>query len=141
MLQAGGGSLRGLSPVATSSNKKRKVELQALAGVHVVAPPEPTISKNVVLSFSNQDREGLLCPKEDALVVSTGILGKTIDRILVDNGSFCNIIYKSALDQLGNLTKFIKPFETVLKGFGDYTVKAYGRIKLPVELVCSNDPK
>ncbi|KAL6552673.1 hypothetical protein OROHE_008037 [Orobanche hederae] len=87
------------------------------------------------------DREGLLCPKEDALVVSTNILGKTVDRILVDNGSFCNIIYKSALDQLGNLTKFIKPFETVLKGFGDYTVKAYGRIKLPVELVCSNDPK
>ncbi|KAL6523487.1 hypothetical protein OROGR_017090 [Orobanche gracilis] len=100
-----------------------------------------TIGRNVTITFYNKDREGIQYPKSDALVISANVLDKIVDRNLVDNGSFCNIIYKSALDQISNLSKFVKPFDTVLRGFGDNTVLAYGRIKLPVELICCHDPE
>ncbi|KAL6521411.1 hypothetical protein OROGR_017980 [Orobanche gracilis] len=118
-----------------------KAELRAFEGVHMVTAPEMTIGRNITITFSNKDREGIQCPKSDALVISANVLGKIVDRNLVDNGSFCNIIYKTALDQLGNLAKFIKPFDTALRGFGDITVLAYERIKLPIELICCHDPE
>ncbi|KAL6570908.1 hypothetical protein OROGR_000458 [Orobanche gracilis] len=140
MLQSGG-NLGGLTPVSTLSNKKRKAELRAFEGVHMVAAPETTIGRNIIITLSNKDREGIQCPKSDALVIFANVLGKIVDHILVDTGSFCNIIYKTALDQLGNLAKFIKTFDTALRGFGDNTVLAYGRIKLPVELIYCHDPE
>ncbi|KAL6567901.1 hypothetical protein OROGR_001569 [Orobanche gracilis] len=136
-----GGNLGRLTPVLTLQNKKRKAELWTFEVVHMVAAPKTTIGRNVTITFSNKDMEGIRCPKSDALVISANVLGWIVDRILVDNGSFCNIIYKSAMDQLGNLAKFVKPFDTMLRGFGDNTVLAYGRIKLPVELICCLDPE
>lgn len=93
------GSLGGLVKVFSQSNKKRKAELRVIDHINLVnAPLEPTISKNAVISFSTSDNEGILYLKNYALVISAIIHGMIVDRILVDNDSFCNIIFKSALD-------------------------------------------
>ncbi|KAL8555746.1 hypothetical protein ACS0TY_003525 [Phlomoides rotata] len=132
----------GLVPVSSLSNKKRKAELRHIENINLVAPPpEPTICRDYTLFFSNADREGVLCPKNDALVISAKILGITVDRILIDKGCYCNIIFKSALDKMGNFTNFVKPYEIQLKGFGDTLTTAYGTIKLAVELVCYQHEK
>ncbi|KAL8464668.1 hypothetical protein ACS0TY_034245 [Phlomoides rotata] len=89
----------------------------------------------------NKDREGMVYPKNDALIISANIFGMVVDRVLIDNGCYCNIIFKKALDQMGNLTKFVKPYDTQLKGFGNTAVTSYGRIKLSMELVSDRDEK
>ncbi|KAL8512877.1 hypothetical protein ACS0TY_019139 [Phlomoides rotata] len=83
----------------------------------------------------------MICPKNDALVISANILGMAVDRVLIDNDCYCNIIFKKALEQMGNLTKFIKSCDIQLKGFCDTVVSAYKRIKFAVELFYDQDKK
>lgn len=77
----------------------------------VAPPPEPTISKIAAINFSHTDREGLIFLKNEALVISARILRITVERILIDNGCYCNIIFKTTLGQMGNLAIFVKPYD------------------------------
>lgn len=67
----------------------------------------------------------MVYPNVDTLVITTKIMGLTVHRLLVDNGAFCNILFKSTLDQLGNNADYVEPCEHVVKGYRDATVKPY----------------
>lgn len=72
-------------------------EMKAL--VYIVRRPSK-VRKCVrpVISFSDEDYEGINLPHTDTLVVTLAIANHKIHRILVDTGSSADILYKSAFD-------------------------------------------
>jgi hypothetical protein len=57
-------------------------------------------------------------PHDDALVVTLTVANHGIHRILVDNGSSADILYWPAFQQMGIDRDRIKPFGSLLVGFG-----------------------
>ncbi|GAV74830.1 hypothetical protein CFOL_v3_18310, partial [Cephalotus follicularis] len=53
-----------------------------------------------VISFSEEDYEGVRLPHDDPVVVTLLVELFTMKRILIDNGSSADILYKHAFDQL-----------------------------------------
>ncbi|GAV72603.1 hypothetical protein CFOL_v3_16091, partial [Cephalotus follicularis] len=53
-----------------------------------------------VISFSEADYEGVRLPHDDPVVVTLLVELFTMKRILIDNGSSADILYKHAFDQL-----------------------------------------
>lgn len=62
-------------------------------------------------------------------------MGTVVHLLFVDEGTFCNIIFKKTLDQLGDYKDYIQPCEHMVRGFGDANVKPTGIIRLIVEFV------
>ena len=64
-----------------------------------------TVSKlpwlDTTITFSDFDMEGYQHPHEDPLMIKVTVANKTIQRVLVDNGSSANIIFASAFDKMG----------------------------------------
>jgi hypothetical protein len=86
----------------------------------------------VVLSFLEEDARGVVMPHDDALVVTLTVANHGIHRILVDNGSFADILYWPAFQQMGIDRERIKPFASPLVEFGGEVVFPIGIISLPV---------
>lgn len=61
-------------------------------------PPKARRCEKLVIDSSNNDYEGISLPHTDVLVVTLAIANHKIHRILVDNGSSANILYKFAFD-------------------------------------------
>jgi hypothetical protein len=87
---------------------------------------------SVVLSFSEEDAQRVVMPHDDALVVTLTVANHGIHQILVDNGSFADILYWPAFQQMGIDRKRIKPFTSPLVGFGGEVVFPIGIIPFPV---------
>ena len=47
----------------------------------------------MVLSFSDEDKKGIIQPYDDALVVTIRIGGYDVNRVMVDQGSSVEIMY------------------------------------------------
>ncbi|GAV61365.1 LOW QUALITY PROTEIN: hypothetical protein CFOL_v3_04892, partial [Cephalotus follicularis] len=77
-----------------------------------------------VISFSEVDYEGVRLPHDDLVVVTLQVELFTIKRILIDNGSSADILYKHAFNQL-------RPVKTPLVGFAEM-VHPLGSIDLSV---------
>ena len=78
-------------------------------------------------------------PHDDALVVTMMVANHAIHRILVDNGSFADILYWPVFQQMGINRDRIKPFGPPLVGFGGEYVYLEEIISLP--LTVGNAPK
>ncbi|GAV58914.1 LOW QUALITY PROTEIN: hypothetical protein CFOL_v3_02447, partial [Cephalotus follicularis] len=81
-----------------------------------------------VISFSEVDYEGVRLPHDDYLLVELF----TMKRILIDNGSSADILYKHAFDQLRIPADQLKPVKTPLVGFAGETIHPLGSINLSV---------
>ncbi|XP_060972387.1 uncharacterized protein LOC133038303 [Cannabis sativa] len=88
--------------------------------------PEQTIS------FTTSESTRLLNPHHDALVISLYIANYLTKRILVDNGSSANILFLSALREMGIDESKIVRKTTVLIGFSGEQKNTSGEIELPV---------
>ena len=73
--------------------------------------------RQVPIMWTDDDEEGVLYPHEDALVIKTMVAGKEFQRILVDTGSSVDILFKSALDDMGIADLKLERTNTSLKGF------------------------
>ena len=84
------------------------------------------------ISFTAKEKEKVLAPHHDALVVSLTVANCLVRRILVDNGSSSNIIFQTAYQDLGldesALTRRITP----LVGFSGGVKQTAGEVVLPV---------
>jgi len=49
------------------------------------------------VTFSDQDMEGVNFPHSDAIVIKANIGGMEVRRLLIDDGSSCDIIFLEAL--------------------------------------------
>ncbi|GAV76075.1 hypothetical protein CFOL_v3_19550, partial [Cephalotus follicularis] len=85
-----------------------------------------------VISFSEADYEGVRLPHDDPVVVTLLVELFTMKRILIDNGSSTDILYKHAFDQLRIPADQLKPVKTPLIGFAGETIHPLGSINLSV---------
>ncbi|GAV60323.1 hypothetical protein CFOL_v3_03854, partial [Cephalotus follicularis] len=85
-----------------------------------------------VISFSEADYEGVRLPHDDSVVVTLLVELFTMKRILIDNGSSADILYKHAFDQLSIPVDQLKPVKTPLVGFAGETIHPLGSINLSV---------
>ncbi|GAV72423.1 hypothetical protein CFOL_v3_15911, partial [Cephalotus follicularis] len=85
-----------------------------------------------VISFSEADYEGVRLPHDDPVVVTLLVELFTMRRILIDNGSSADILYKHAFDQLRIPADQLKPVKTPLVGFAGETIHPLGSINLSV---------
>ncbi|GAV61362.1 hypothetical protein CFOL_v3_04889, partial [Cephalotus follicularis] len=85
-----------------------------------------------VISFSEVDYEGVRLPHDDPVVVTLLVELFTMKRILIDNGSSTDILYKHAFDQLRIPVDQLKPVKTPLVGFASETIHPLGSINLSV---------
>ncbi|GAV63779.1 hypothetical protein CFOL_v3_07297, partial [Cephalotus follicularis] len=84
------------------------------------------------ISFSEADYEGVRLPHDDPVVVTLLVELFTMKRILIDNGSSADILYKHAFDQLRIPADQLKPVKTPLVGFAGETIHPLGSINLSV---------
>ncbi|GAV83175.1 hypothetical protein CFOL_v3_26625, partial [Cephalotus follicularis] len=85
-----------------------------------------------VITFSKADYEGVHLPHDDPVVVTLLVELFTMKRILIDNGSSVDILYKHAFDQLRIPADQLKPVKTPLVGFAGETIHPLGSINLSV---------
>ncbi|GAV74327.1 hypothetical protein CFOL_v3_17807, partial [Cephalotus follicularis] len=85
-----------------------------------------------VITLSEADYEGVRLPHDDPVVVTLLVELFTMKRILIDNGSSADILYKHAFDQLRIPADQLKPVKTPLVGFAGETIHPLGSINLSV---------
>ena len=85
--------------------------------------------------FSEEDTRGVKQLHDDPLVIMLIIEGFNTWRVLMDNGSFTNIIYLSVFQQLKVDLKKLHPFESPLISFSGDKVYPKGIVILMVTVV------
>ncbi|KAK8944709.1 hypothetical protein KSP39_PZI007777 [Platanthera zijinensis] len=91
-------------------------------------PPEEKIT------FSREDLPGHEDPFCDALVIQTAIQDFTVSRILVDNGSLVNVIFKKAFDAMKVEARRVLASDGPLFGFSGERKEVEGGVGLHVTL-------
>lgn len=89
-------------------------------------------SKEIV--FTEEDARGIYWPHNDTLQIRTLVMNVEIRRIMVDNGSSINVIYKGCYDQMGIRDEQLQPSPKPLYGFTGDAVIPIGQIRLPLTL-------
>ncbi|XP_074362323.1 uncharacterized protein LOC141702555 [Apium graveolens] len=88
---------------------------------------------DLVISFSSKDYEGVNPHHNVALVVTLDIFDNEVRRMLIDNGSLVNILFKHTVDRmhLGSVHSN-ECREDPLYGFGHNLIPIQGTLYLPV---------
>ncbi|KAL5537549.1 hypothetical protein UlMin_045506 [Ulmus minor] len=93
----------------------------------------PRLSDDPIIFMENKAR-GLWHPHTDAIVVTLRIAGRKVFRILVDNGSSADILFKSTFNRMNLVGVKIEPTASSLSGFTGDSISSGGILNLPVEL-------
>ncbi|KAL5557693.1 hypothetical protein UlMin_033904 [Ulmus minor] len=99
----------------------------------------PRLSNDPII-FTEDEAHGLWHPHTDTIVVTLRIAGQKVFRILVDNGSSADILFKSTLNIMNLIGAKIEPTTSSLSGFTRDSVSSEGILNLPVELGSSPCP-
>lgn len=76
----------------------------------------------MTISFEGKDREGVLYPHDDALVLTIVIANYRTRWVLIDNGSSADILFWEAFAKMGINTNKLRPYPMPLKGFSRDTI-------------------
>ncbi|KAJ3698316.1 hypothetical protein LUZ61_002021 [Rhynchospora tenuis] len=84
------------------------------------------------ITFGPEDYEGVHLPHDDAIVLMLRIDGSRVGRILIDTGSYADVIYYDTLKKLHLHDQPLKPMATPLTGFMGDQLMPMRIIDLPV---------
>ena len=84
------------------------------------------------ITFIDEDVRKLDNPHDDAIVITLMIANYTTRRVLVDKGSFANILYYQAFQQMRVSKELLCPVNVPQIRFGGIKVLPVGTISLPV---------
>ena len=84
------------------------------------------------ITFIDEDVRKLDNPHDDAIVITLMIANYTTRRVLVDKGSFANILYYQAFQQIRVSKELLCPVNVPQIRFGGIKVLPVGTISLPV---------
>ena len=120
-----------------SSKKARKTYLGMVLVQNVqltsIVPKMPRVD-NPIIGFSEEDAWRLHHPHDNALVVSIQVVDYNTYRVLVDNGSFADILYYPAFQQMQIDRKRLVPTNAPLVKFGGTKVYPLGAVTLPMTI-------
>ncbi|KAL2249921.1 UNVERIFIED_CONTAM: Retrovirus-related Pol polyprotein from transposon opus [Sesamum indicum] len=100
-------------------------------GVNMTSNPE--------IVFGDQDAGTRIVTDNDPMVIRMDIANFTVHKVLVDNGSSADIIFKEVLNKMGLDNIRLEPANTPLVGFGGGKVASLGTVDLPASL--GEEPK
>ncbi|GAV91157.1 hypothetical protein CFOL_v3_34556 [Cephalotus follicularis] len=84
----------------------------------------------MIISFSDDDLNGIKIPHEDPLVVTVQIANHLVKRVLVDNRSSTNILSLNAFNQMNFSQSNLTAIQSPLDGFTGDTLNSKGVISL-----------
>ncbi|KAK3020198.1 hypothetical protein RJ639_047142 [Escallonia herrerae] len=87
---------------------------------------------STLLEFNDSNLEGVICPFDDALIITLQVDAYNVKRILVDTGSSANIIFEEAFSQMGIFKERVKPISSPLYGFTGASAPVEGIIPFTV---------
>ena len=88
----------------------------------------------LTLGFSEEDKEGMLQPHDDALVVTIRIRRYDVRKVLVDEGSEVQIMYLDLYKGLNLRPEDLVKYDSPLVGFDGRLVIPCGMIRLTVQV-------
>ena len=89
-------------------------------------------SAHQVVSFSDEDLADVQMPHNDPLVITLRFGDYDVRRVLVDQGSFAEIMYKGLYEKLGLKEADLANFTMPVFGFMDESTVPMGKTTLPV---------
>ncbi|KAL2227023.1 UNVERIFIED_CONTAM: Retrovirus-related Pol polyprotein from transposon [Sesamum indicum] len=94
---------------------------------------------NPEIVFGDQDAGARIVTDNDPMVIRMDIANFTVQKVLIDNGSSADIIFKEVLNKMGLDNVRMEPASTPLVGFGGGEVASLGTVDLPASL--GEEPK
>ena len=85
-----------------------------------------------VITFTEEDVQGIQTPHDDAVVVSATIANYDVKKIFVDNESSTNVLFYSTFSRMRLSADRLKRVSTPLIGFAGDAVAVEGEVTLPV---------
>ena len=89
---------------------------------------------DITITFSDSDMKGCQHPYDDPLVIKAIAAKKTVHRVLVDKGSYSDIIFASTFDKMGIGRENLEPVNAYLHGFFGKRGLPLGSIQLVLTL-------
>ncbi|XP_016200294.1 uncharacterized protein LOC107641311 [Arachis ipaensis] len=108
----------------SKSSRKRHLKEVYQVGKSIKLPDLPTIS------FTKEDDEGITPGHDDPVVITIILANANLHRILNDQGSSADILFKSTFDKLGLEERDLKAYPNSLFGLGDTPIQPLGYISL-----------
>ncbi|KAL5583615.1 hypothetical protein UlMin_016057 [Ulmus minor] len=93
----------------------------------------PRLSKEPII-FTEKEASSLWHPHKDVIVVGLRIASQKVYKILIDNGSFADILFCSTLNRMNLVGAKFEPVKSALYGFTGDSIHSEGVPNLPVEL-------
>jgi len=116
-----------------SSKKARKTYLEMVQNVQLTGfVPKMAWIDNPIIEFSEEDARHLHHPHDDALVVSIQVEDYNTHQVLVNNGSFTDILYYPAFQQMRIDREWLVPTISPLIRFRGNKVYPLGAVTLPI---------
>ncbi|XP_072077942.1 uncharacterized protein [Arachis hypogaea] len=84
----------------------------------------------LTISFTKEDAQGVTPGHDDPVAITVILANANLHRILVDQGSLADILFKPAFDKLGLDVKDLKANSDNLFGMGDMPIQPLGFISL-----------
>ncbi|RDX96594.1 hypothetical protein CR513_20733, partial [Mucuna pruriens] len=82
------------------------------------------------ITFDDRDMRGRATCQDEPMVISMGVTGYKVERVLIDQGSSANILYRSTLEKMQLPTGLIQPCPGNLYGFAGECVPILGTVEL-----------
>ena len=86
------------------------------------------------IAFNDDDMEGTIQLHDDTLVVAARINGFIVKRVLIDQGSGVEVMYRNLFKGLGLKNEDLSKYDTPLMGFDSRMVIPEGQISLLVNM-------
>ena len=96
-------------------------------------PKRDRVEIRPALSFSDEDKVGTIQPRDDTLVVTLRIGGYDVKRVLVDQGSYVEIMYPDLYKWLNLKPDDLIAYDSPLVSFDGKVIIPKGQIRLPVQ--------
>ncbi|KAK3031150.1 hypothetical protein RJ639_035148 [Escallonia herrerae] len=107
-----------------SSGKARKAYAREVC---VTSPPPNKKLKTVpaaTITFFDDDSKDIKTPHDDPLVITIKAGNFDVKRVLIDNGSFAEILFHDAFKEMNIPTDRLRKMDTPLYGFSNHPVAA-----------------
>ncbi|CAL1383983.1 unnamed protein product [Linum trigynum] len=88
----------------------------------------------IQIRFNEVPEEACRTPSTEALEIRGVVAGCEVKRMLVDTGSFMDVLFLSTFEKMQLAPSMVTPADTVLIGFSGAPAQVIGRVRLPVTL-------
>jgi hypothetical protein len=128
-----------ISPASYRSDLRKAFHLRQSYGISDSAHLVPRLcseahvsSVNGTISFSDSDLHDVQLPHNDPLVITLRIGNYDVKRVLVDQGSFAEVMYQELYEKLGLGKSDLSEFGSPVFGFSGESTIPLGKTILPV---------